>query len=137
MILAALAYGPLPSAIDTFDRFHLTHPSWSDHARLHLLWLIFACSYLGLTAAYLAWRATPRSLEPLHQSARLGGLLLGAFFSAGIVKDAVGASFGPPEHFVRGFPIPVLHFGAAAATLGVGYALCLRAARSLPPETTP
>lgn len=131
MIIAPLTYGPLASLIDTLDPFHLTNAEWNGHARFHLLWLICACSYFGFAATYLAWRATPQRFYDLRASAGICVLLMGAFFTAGALKNLVGGSFGPQEHFLGPVPIPLLHFSTSTAMMASGYFLCRRAVRAL------
>ena len=131
MILSPLIYGPLAALIDTFDPFHLTNAEWNGHARFHLLWLICTCCYLGFTAAYLAWRATPHTFHYLRISAGICVLLIGAFYTAGALKDLVGGSFGPKEHFLGPVPIPLLHFSISTLMMTTGYLLCRRAVRAL------
>ena len=131
MIVAALVYGPLPSAIDIFDPYHLTSPEWNGHARLHLLWLISICGYTGLTAAWLAFKATPERPEPLRTATLLGALIVGGFYTAGLFGGLVDASYGPPSHYFFGGRVggPLIHFTIAGLLLGSGILLTRRGLR--------
>lgn len=131
MIFAALVYGPLPSLIDTFDPGHLTNPTWDGHARLHLLWLIGICGYSGLTAAFLAWKATPARPEPLATATLLGVIIVGSFYTAGLFGGLVGANYGAPSSYVFGGRVgfPLIHFGFAGLLLTAGVLLTRRGIR--------
>ncbi len=41
LIVSAIIYGVLPPIVDLTDT-HVFHPSWTTHARFHMVWLLAA-----------------------------------------------------------------------------------------------
>lgn len=130
VLLAGLVYGVLPALIDLFTPQHLGDPGWVGHPRFHLIWQIFLIFYLGVASLWAAWRAdSPARFDLIQRAAGFGGIVLAAFFTAGVLAIPLGGAYGEPDEVLLGIPFPIVHFSTAGLILLAGYLLC-RSARA-------
>ena len=103
LTFVTLGYSAIPSLFD-FNETHATNPSWTGHARWHVVWQVSSYDYMALVALVLIWTAGPEA-GALWVPALLACAAYGGFWTAfatrglygGILKDKVN---GVPEfHF--------------------------------------
>ena len=100
LTIATLGYSAIPSMFD-FNETHATNPSWTGHARWHVVWQVSSYDYMALMALYLTWTAGT-DIAWLWVPALLATFAYGGFWTAfvtrnmygGILKDKVN---GVPE----------------------------------------
>lgn len=54
LTIITLGYSAIPSFFD-FNKTHVTNPSWTGHARYHVVWQVSTFNILGVLALYLIW----------------------------------------------------------------------------------
>ena len=81
LTLVTLGYSAIPMLAD-FNRTHATNPSWTPHARFHVVWQV--SSYLGLGAISLAliWWPGSLAIERLWLATGLAVAIYGGFYAA-------------------------------------------------------
>lgn len=58
--IVTLGYSVIPTIFD-FNDSHATNPSWTGHARYHVVWQVSSYDFIALIALYLTWRAEAAS----------------------------------------------------------------------------
>jgi hypothetical protein len=81
LAITVLGYGLATIKAD-FNKTHATNPSWTPHARFHVVWQILSYSSIGLVALYLIWVDGAAPLERLYLAAALSVAIYGAFFAS-------------------------------------------------------
>lgn len=56
LTIATLGYSVVPSVFD-LNHSHATNPSWTGHARYHVIWQVSSYDLIALLALYLIWSA--------------------------------------------------------------------------------
>ena len=56
LTIATLGYSAVPTFFD-FNESHATNPSWTGHARYHVIWQVMSYDYVALIALFLIWTA--------------------------------------------------------------------------------
>lgn len=56
LTLLTLGYSAIPAAFDS-NPTHATNPSWTGHARYHVVWQVSSFVYLAALALFLIWTA--------------------------------------------------------------------------------
>lgn len=56
LTLVTLGYSAIPSVFD-FNNTHATNPSWTGHARYHVVWQVVSYDLFALMALVLIWTA--------------------------------------------------------------------------------
>lgn len=56
LTLVTLGYSAIPSFFD-FNETHATNPSWTGHARYHVVWQVSTFDYIAVMALVLTWTA--------------------------------------------------------------------------------
>ena len=81
LTLVTLGYSAIPTLAD-FNKTHATNPSWTPHARFHVVWQV--SSYLGLAALALAliWWPGSLAIERLWLATGLAVAIYGGFYAA-------------------------------------------------------
>ena len=54
--IATLGYSAIPGIFDT-NNTHATNPSWTGHARYHVVWQVSSYVYVAILMLYLVWTA--------------------------------------------------------------------------------
>src|SRR5262249_5546126 len=91
LTLGVLGYTLLTIRAD-FNRTHATNPSWTPHARFHMVWQILSYAGVGLVALYLIWIDGPQPLERLYLAAALSIAIYGGFFAAVLARRPLGVA---------------------------------------------
>jgi hypothetical protein len=86
LTIATLGYGAIPALVDT-NRTHATNPSWTGHARYHVVWQVSSYAYIGLLALVLVWTAGT-SVGPLWIATLLAAGAYGGFWTAYVMRPA-------------------------------------------------
>jgi hypothetical protein len=88
-----------------FNRTHATNPTWTPHARFHVVWQILSYSGVGLIALYLIWSGGPDAFEHLIIAAALGVAIYGAFFATVLSRPVYQGSLYDQNGYLP-FPPP-------------------------------
>ena len=75
-----------------FNKTHATNPTWTPHARFHVVWQILSYAGVGLIALYLIWVPGPAPLERLYLAAAISVAIYGAFFAAVFARPMFGGA---------------------------------------------
>ncbi|MCB1777158.1 MAG: hypothetical protein KDI50_06960 [Candidatus Competibacteraceae bacterium] len=100
LTIATLGYSAIPSFFD-FNSTHATNPSWTGHARYHVVWQVTTFDYIAVMALFLIWTAGT-DVRQLWVPAFLALFAYGGFWTAnftrpmykGVLQDEVN---GVPE----------------------------------------
>ncbi|MCB1395292.1 MAG: hypothetical protein KDJ98_04800 [Rhodobacteraceae bacterium] len=100
LTLVTLGYSAIPTFFD-FNETHATNPSWTGHARWHVVWQVSSYDYIALMALVLIWTAGA-DVGQLWVPGLLAAFAYAGFWTAfvtrglygGILKDRVN---GVPE----------------------------------------
>jgi hypothetical protein len=79
--LATLGYSAITILAD-FNKTHASNPSWTPHARFHVVWQISSYSGFALLALALVWWPGGYALERLYLACLFAAVVYGAFFVA-------------------------------------------------------
>ena len=100
LTFVTLGYSAVPSFFD-FNDTHATNPSWTGHARWHVVWQVSTFDYMAIMSLFLIWTAgadASRFWVPLLLAVFAYGGFWTAFVTrnlyGGVLKDAVN---GVPE----------------------------------------
>ena len=125
--IPTLVYGFVPPIVD-IGLTHIFHPSWTPHARFHMLWLVATNTSLAVAALCLLWVGT-RDYFRLKMAGLLGLCALGGFFVAvgtlPFYPGALSDKNGVPDIF--GIDANLLTFTPALICLLVGLFFGFRA----------
>jgi hypothetical protein len=103
LTICTLGYSAVPTFFD-FNTSHATNPTWTGHARYHVVWQVSSYDFQAIMALVLIWTAGENVMQ-LWVPAILALAAFGGFFVAlltmpiygGILQDEVN---GVPEaHF--------------------------------------
>ena len=100
LTIATLGYSAIPTMVD-LGPTHATNPSWTGHARYHVVWQVVSLVLMALVALFLIWTATGPGIR-LWIPAALCVAAYGGFWAAlltrsryrGVLQDEVN---GVPE----------------------------------------
>ena len=100
LTIATLGYSGIPTLVD-LGPTHATNPSWTGHARYHVVWQVVSLILMALLGLYLIWTATGPDIR-LWIAAILCVVAYGGFWAAlltrrmyrGVLQDEVN---GVPE----------------------------------------
>jgi len=56
LTIATLGYSAIPGIFDS-NNTHATNPSWTGHARYHVVWQVSSYVYVAIAMLYLIWTA--------------------------------------------------------------------------------
>ena len=127
--LATIVYALVTIKAD-FNATHATNPTWTPHARFHVVWQVLSYSGIGLVSLGLIWIRGPMEVERLYLAALLGAVIYAAFYIALLSRSLFGGRlydengyppfkppFGPPQ--LR-WDVNVTAFTAASIALLLG-----------------
>lgn len=98
LTLVTLGYSAIPSFFD-FNDSHATNPSWTGHARYHVVWQVTSYDYIALIMLYLTWTTGHES--HLWVPALMACAIYGGFWTALLTKGKYG---GVLQDAVNGVP---------------------------------
>jgi hypothetical protein len=99
LTVAALGYGLATIKAD-FNKTHATNPTWTPHARFHVVWQILSYAGIGLFALFLIWTDGSMPRERLYLAAALGIAIYGAFFTSMFARPLFGGSLYDPNGYL-------------------------------------
>jgi hypothetical protein len=71
LTIATLGYSAIPGIFDS-NNTHATNPSWTGHARYHVVWQVSSYVYVAVVMLYLIWTAGAET-KPLWIAAVTAG----------------------------------------------------------------
>ena len=83
-------------AIDC-NRTHATNPSWTGHARFHLVWQTITVVLLSALGFVLIWRTGPYECQQFYLSTVLAALSPLAFLTASLTRHVFGGTLSDPN----------------------------------------
>jgi hypothetical protein len=89
LTLNTLGYS-LGPAIADFNRTHATNPSWTPHARFHVVWQVLSYLGIGLISLWLIWTAGP--VAKLWLAVALAAAMYAGFFATVFAMPRFGGS---------------------------------------------
>jgi hypothetical protein len=89
LTLATLGYSAITIFAD-LNKTHASNPSWTPHARFHVVWQVLSYSGIGLVALYLIWAPGALPVERLYLAAALSVAVYGGFFGAVYSRPVYG-----------------------------------------------
>jgi hypothetical protein len=99
LTLLTLAYSAIPTNYDLSDT-HATNPSWTPHARWHVVWQVASYDLIALLSLFLIWTAGD-DVTQLWIPTALTVCCLGGFWIAFLTQKIYG---GAPQDKVNGVP---------------------------------
>jgi hypothetical protein len=84
LTIATLGYSAIPAFFDS-NNTHATNPSWTGHARFHVVWQVSSYVYIGLLALVLVWSAGS-AVGPLWIATLLAAGAYGGFWTAYVTR---------------------------------------------------
>jgi hypothetical protein len=86
-------FGPI---LRDYSPSHAFNPTWTGHARVHLVWLLGFMFFSGLANLYLIWFRRPREVRNLWLSALWQGCNLGGFWVAYVLAPSYAGEITVP-----------------------------------------
>jgi hypothetical protein len=86
--IATLGYSAIPGIFDS-NNTHATNPSWTGHARYHVVWQVSSYVYLAVLMLYLIWTAGT-DLRPLWVATIAAACIYAGFWTAYVGRPAYG-----------------------------------------------
>lgn len=99
LTLVTLGYSAIPSFFD-FNASHATNPSWTGHARYHVVWQVSTFDYLAILSLVLIWTAGA-DIGQLWIPAIIAVAAYGGFWTALLTRGMYG---GILQDKVNGVP---------------------------------
>lgn len=88
LTITTLGYSAVPSLFD-LNNTHATNPSWTGHARYHVIWQVASYDFLALVALVLIWTAGAAT-TPLWIAATLSAAAYGGFWTSYLTRPLYG-----------------------------------------------
>ena len=104
LTIVTLGYSVIPTVFD-FSSSHATNPSWTGHARYHVIWQVSSYDLIALIALYLTWSAGAGSR--LWTPALLALAVYGGFWIAWATRALYGGVLQDEVNGVPDFPFTV------------------------------
>jgi hypothetical protein len=89
LTLAALGYSAVTIIAD-LNKTHASNPSWTPHARFHVVWQVLSYCGIGLISLYLIWAPGALPIERLYLAAALAVAVYAGFFGAVLSRPVYG-----------------------------------------------
>lgn len=99
LTIVTLGYSAIPSFFD-FNETHATNPSWTGHARYHVVWQVASYDYIAVIALILTW-GYGSDTQHLWVPALLAAVIYGGFWTALLTRKRYG---GVLQDEVNGVP---------------------------------
>jgi hypothetical protein len=90
LTIATLGYSAIPALFDA-NNTHATNPSWTAHARYHVVWQVSSYVYNAILALFLIWTANT-STWPLWIAAFMAVAAYGGFWTAYLTRPMFGGA---------------------------------------------
>lgn len=128
LTIIAIVYGVIPLLVD-ISPTHILHPSWTSHARFHVVWQISMGAMLGLLTVVLAWWPGPNRSLRLKIASIPGCIALGGFVVALLTRGMYGGALSEPGGVppVAGMDVNALVFLPALVVQLIGLGLVFTA----------
>ena len=108
LTLVTIGYGFITVLAD-FNKTHATNPTWTPHARFHVVWQISSYVGFGLLALALTWWSGPYAVERLYLVALMGAIVYGAFFVAVFTMPVYGGgAYDENGYLPFAAPVPII-----------------------------
>lgn len=101
LTLVTLGYSAIPSLFD-FNNTHATNPSWTGHARYHVVWQVVSYDLIAIMALVLIWTAGADASQ-LWVPALLGLFAYGGFWTANVTRPLYHGVLQDPVNGVPQF----------------------------------
>lgn len=88
LTITTLGYSAVPTFFD-FNASHATNPSWTGHARYHVVWQVTSFDYMAILALFLIWTAGADTW-PLWIAALLSAAAYGGFWTSYLTRPLYG-----------------------------------------------
>jgi hypothetical protein len=79
--LVTVGYGGITILAD-INKTHATNPTWTPHARFHVVWQVASYAGIGLLSLALIWAPGPYAVARLYLAAAFAVAVYGGFFVA-------------------------------------------------------
>ena len=112
LTIATLGYSAIPTLVDLGET-HATNPSWTGHARYHVVWQVASLIIMAAVGLFLTWTATGPGIG-LWTAAALCVVAYGGFWAALLTRPRYE---GVLQDEVNG--VPEVGFGAFGRRLSV------------------
>jgi hypothetical protein len=122
MSLSILMYGAIPLLAD-LNQTHAMNPSWSAHARFHVVTQVLTSSSIAAVALWLLWSPNVDRDLGICIASVLSFCVIGGFFVSAALRRHYGGSLSDQEGGipkVRSIDLNSVNFGAAAVLLITG-----------------
>jgi hypothetical protein len=119
-------FGPI---LRDYSPSHAFNPTWTGHARVHLVWLLGFMFLSGLANLWLVWLRRPRDVRDLWLSTLWQGCNLGGFWIAYALSSRYGGQITVPgiHTQILGIDENVFVFAVLTAMLAVAAIALARA----------
>ena len=101
LTIVTLGYSAIPSFFD-FNETHATNPSWTGHARYHVIWQVSTFDMIAIMAMVLIWTAGVDASQ-LWVPALLAVFAYAGFWTACITRPMYGGVLQDPVNGVPEF----------------------------------
>ena len=81
LTLVTAGYGLITILAD-INKTHATNPTWTPHARFHVVWQVSSYAGFGLLALGLIWTPGPHAVAQLYLAALFAVIVYAGFFVA-------------------------------------------------------
>lgn len=88
LTIATLGYSAIPALFDS-NKTHMTNPSWTGHARYHVVWQVSSYVYVALLMLVLIWTAGANT-QPLWIAALAAAGIYAGFWTAFLSRPMYG-----------------------------------------------
>jgi hypothetical protein len=88
LTIATLGYSAIPGIFDS-NKTHATNPSWTGHARYHVVWQVSSYVYVAVLMLYIIWTAGTDA-KPLWIAAITAGCIYAGFWTAYASRPVYG-----------------------------------------------
>jgi hypothetical protein len=88
LTIATLGYSAIPAIFDS-NNTHATNPSWTGHARYHVVWQVSSYVYIAVLMLYLIWTARTNTVS-LWIAAVASGCIYAGFWTAFASRPVYG-----------------------------------------------
>jgi hypothetical protein len=81
LTITVLGYGFATLKVD-LNKTHASNPTWTPHARFHVVWQILSYTGIGLISLYLIWVDSATSIKSLYLAAAINVAIYARIFTS-------------------------------------------------------